>query len=263
MPDGFATWGSTKAFEVPGSRTETYGLREMTAKVQLICDWADRYAIMQDICRTKYPLPPGATDYYWDSYPKSMSVSVWEEAGQEGDVYEVTYTKAKVDVDYICKSKVPDSSVTETHTPILNMRRIPSWGFYWGSDGSPVSDEESPTVVNVQLKIQRQLTGCPFVPSWFMDLAGCINQNVWVDDITGVVHDRGTLLFMPSSASKQLTTNPEDVDNVWDISFEMMWNPIGWNRFQRPFAQSTTGIDSIMWKGQPFNLYQEKPFIFS
>jgi len=255
-----ATWGSNQAYEVNGSRTETYTRSELTAKVTVICPWDSRFAVMSAISLTKYPLPAGASQIYYDAYPKSMDASVYEEVGLPSDVYEVSYSKAKIDITYICKSKSAadlESSITETVTPILNMRRLSTWGFYWASDGSPALPDESPAMLQIQIKIVRQITGVSQIPAWFWSLAGCVNQNAWTDIFTQASHDIGTLLFIPSSLSKQITVNPEDIDNVWDIGFELMWNPIGWNKFQRPH-----GIDSLKFGNQNFEMYQPKLFLF-
>jgi hypothetical protein len=250
-------WGSPDVYEITGSRTEHYDRLSMTAKVTLISPWDSRYSCMVAISQTQYPLPIGALDYYYSSYPKSFDVSVWEEAGGKTDVDAVTYTKAKIDVQYECRAKYNEKSVTESLTPILNMRRLSAWGFYWASDGAPILDDQAPAVLQVQAKIARQLTGWKKIPSWFFDLAGCVNDSTWTDTFTKISYDADTLMFIPSSMSKQVTTNPTDEDNIWDFSFELMWNPIGWNSSMRPH-----GIDFIMVNGSRYYNYPQKPFLF-
>jgi hypothetical protein len=212
---------------------------------------------MSQISQSKYPLPAGASNYYYSAYPKSFDVSVWEECGNPSDTDAVTYTKAKIDVQYECRAKYNERSVTETLTPILNMRRLSAWGFYWHSDNSPILDDQAPAIMQVQAKIARQLTGWANIPSWFYDLAGCVNESSWNDTFTKISYEADTLLFIPSSMSKQVTTNPTDEDNIWDFSFELMWNPIGWNKFMRPH-----GIDYMMVNGQQYYHYSQKLFSF-
>jgi hypothetical protein len=248
-------WGSSNAYEITGSRTESYNVLGMSAKVSIVCPWNTRYEVMQGISQTKYPLPNGASNFYLAAYPKSFEVSVFEEKGSSSDVYSVSYTKAKIDVSYECRSKYNERSITETLTPILNMRRLPAWGFYWRSDGSPILDDQAPAILNVQAKITRQCTGCQKIPVWFYDYAGCVNDAPWLDKFTNNTYDTGTLLFIPSSLSKAITTNPTDEDNVWDIGYELMWNPVGWNNFMRPH-----GIDYMMFDGRRFYFYVEKSF---
>jgi hypothetical protein len=251
------TWGSPDVYEITGSRTEQYTRLNMTAKVTLICPWNSRYTCMSAISQTKYPLPSGASNYYYSAYPKSFDVSVWEESGKPSDVDAVTYTKAKIDVQYECRAKYNERSVTETITPILNMRRLPAWGFYWASDGSPLLDDESPAIMQVQVKIARQMTGWNRIPSWFYELAGCVNDFAWTDTFTQQSYEADTLMFIPSSMSKQVTTNPTDEDNIWDFSFELMWNPVGWNSFMRPH-----GLDFMMVNGQRYYNYKQQTFSF-
>jgi len=262
-------WGATDAFEMPGSRTESYNRSEMTAKVTLICPWASRDNTIGQIIRTRYPLPPQAAETYFPAYPKSFDVSVWEEKGSPSDTNAVTYTQAKIDVSYTCRARNAsfwEQTFSQTCSPILNMQRLPPWGFYWMTDNMPVVDEEAPTRLNIMLKITRQLSGISVVPAWFHELAGCVNESPWQDVITGIVFSAQTLLFTPSSATKQLTTNPDDIDNVWDMAFELLWNPIGWNRFMRlnsPTVMQGIRIDQMMFAGQPYLMYQPKPFLFT
>ena len=225
-----ATWGSPNVYELTGSRTETYTRKEMTAKVTLISPWNSRSAEIMKITATRYPLTTEASQYYFPSFPKTVEVSVWEEKGSASDIHAVTYTQAKLDVSYQCWARAAanlEESFTQTCTPIIQMRRLPSFGFYWATDGSPVLDEESPAMLAIQMKITRQITGIQTLPSWFWSLAGCVNDAPWNDFITKNVYNAGTLLYIPASAVKQLTANPDDIDNVWDISFDLMWNPIG------------------------------------
>ena len=262
-----ATWGSSNVYELTGSRTETYTRREMTAKVTLLCPWETRFAEMEKIARTRYPLSPGAESYLHPAYPKSFDVSVWEEKGAASDVHAVSYTMAKIDATYHCLARFNwDASFSQTITPTLQMRRLPSWGFYWATDGSPVLDEESPGMLAVQAKITRQYSGVQKVPQWFWDLAGCVNDAAWEEVHTGSMLQKGTLLFIPASAVKQLTVNPEERDNIWDVSFDLIWNPIGWNRFMR--QNGITGhagirIDQMVFNNLPYFMYPEKTFPFS
>jgi len=261
-----ATWGSSNVFEVPGSRTETYTRKEMTAKVTLLCPWSTRFAEMEKITRTRYPLPAGASEYLHPAYPKTLDVTVWEEQGSASDVHVVSYTQAKIDATYHCLAKFNwDQSFSQTITPTLQMRRLPSWGFYWASDGSPVLDEESPTIFAPQAKITRQYTGVSEVPQWFWDLAGCVNNVAWTEIHTSSLLGAGTLLFIPAAAVKQMTANPEDRDPLWDVSFDLIWNPIGWNRFMRQngvMIQAGIRTDQMIFNNSPYFMYPERPFPF-
>ena len=256
-------WGAINAYEVPGSRTETYNRLEMTAKVSLLCPWNTRDVVLGQISATPYPLPPDAATRYYPAYPRSFDISVFEEKGKDSDVNAVTYTKAKIDVSYTCKSRNWESTITQTFTPILNMQRLPPFGFHWASDDIPITDEEAPSKFNPMLKITRNITGAAAIPQWFWGLAGCVNANAWTDTITGHTHPAETLLFTPATATKQLTTNPDDVFPVWDIAYELLVNPLGWNRFLRMNSltiENGTRLDRLKFKGDNYNMYFPKPF---
>ena len=259
-----STWGAASAFEIPGSRVETYNRFEMTAKVSLICPWDTRDAVIGQVSAQQYPLPTYAADRYYPAYPRSFDVSVWEEKGDDSDVYAVSYTKAKIDVSYTCKAKnSAERSLTQTCSPVLNMRRLPSWEFYWMEDGSPVLDEESPTMMQVMLKISRQISGIRQIPSWWWECAGCVNDALLIDTMTRMPYEAETLLFIPSSATKQVTTNPDEMEPVWDIGFDAMWNPIGWNQFMRlnaPTAMHGIKVDRIGVNGLSYYMYPRKTF---
>ena len=259
-------WGSPYVFEVPGSRTESYNRKEMTAKVTLTCPWDNRFEAMDAIHTTKYPFPSSAAPYLHPAYPKAIDVSVWEEKGSDIDVHEVSYTLAKLEVTYHALARFNwDKSFSQTISPVLQMRRLPSWGFFWDSDDSPVLDEESPAMFAVQVKITRQYSGVPDVPQWFWDLAGCVNNAPWRERHTNSLLAKGTLLFIPASATKIQTMNPEERDSIWDVSFDLMWNPIGWNSFMRQNSISVLSgirIDSMTFDNRPYYLYPEKSFPF-
>jgi hypothetical protein len=144
----------------------------MTAKVTLISPWNSRSAEIMKITGTRYPLTAEASQYYFPAFPKTIDVSVWEEKGSESDTHAVTYTKAKLDVSYQCWARAAanlEESFTQTCTPIIQMRRLPSFGFYWATDGSPVLDEESPAMLAMGTGTYSDFlygTSCAFVEQY-------------------------------------------------------------------------------------------------
>jgi hypothetical protein len=254
-------WGAANAYEITGSRTESYGRFEMTAKVTIVCPWENRDEVIDQVNRTPYPLPPIAAKQYYPAFPRTFEVSVWEESGKKTDIHEVSYSLAKIDIHYTCKQRnSAEQSVTQTCTPVLNMRRLPSIGFTWLSDNSPLTDAESPAMLQIMLKITRQVTGLRAIPDWWWSLAGCVNSTKGTDHMTKQQFEAETILFIPSSASKQVTTNPDDMEPVWDIGYELMWNPLGWNRFMRLDGLEISGVtgihtDQISINRIPYRLY--------
>ena len=204
-------------------------------------------------------------NYYLPAFAQSIQVApLGAEGGPgyeatpmvnaSGELYYATniqkYTKAKITVSYKGLSRLSSATLDQTITPQLQMRKLPPFGFTWLSDGTQVLDKEAPGKHEMKLKIQRTLSNIRCVPDVFFDLAGSVNDALVVDWLTGMTFAAGTLLYMPTNMTKRMTSAIGDDDRLWNFSFELNWNPIGWNRFQRPH-----GIDTMMFNGVPVPLY--------
>lgn len=262
--------------EINGSRSENYSTTEFTSKVEYACKWDDRYIYADYLMGRCYnhtinDLRIDADSYgeraagnhrrnyyndYFPAMPTAVQVSTF---GAEGvsvtSAVNLTpsfqkYTMAKISVDYKGLARPGLLSLQQTTTPTFGMRQLPSWGYYWRSDGSPVLDAEAPAVQEPQAKIQRNLSGIRNIPWWFFSLSGCTNINAWSDLVTGISYLPGTLLFQASNMERSITMARGDDDYLWNISFEIAWNPIGWNNFRRPH-----GVDSMMCKNSAVYLY--------
>ena len=263
-------------YEVNGARQETYTPTEFTAHTEYICPWPERYLYKESVMGSVFnAYPPinaaGNVDFstaipsYWNHYYPAVVTQVSiAPLGPEGVTVTPAngapltfqpYTVAKLSVDYKGRARAGNATLQETVTPSLSARTLPSWGYYWRSDGSPVLDREAPGLQEVKASIQRHLTGIRRVPSWFFSLAGCVNYNPWTDLMTNISYLPETLLFIPTTMERQVTMDRSDDDFVWDISYEIMWNPVGWNNFRRPH-----GVDCMMYNGEPVVLYTVKPF---
>lgn len=269
LPDGL--------FEINGSRTETYNDTEFNAHIEYVCVWEYRnwyVSVLHDKVYPKYLpiLADGTTDtsYYNWYYPaQAISCSV-SNMGAEGvtvapaynaesqayfETHYQSYTRAKISVDYKGIARPGAWSVQESITPTYSGRQLPSWGFYWRSDGSPIMDNETPFIQELMIDINRTITGVRQLPWWFYGLGGKTNFNAWTDVFTGEAFLPDTLLFIPSSLQRQITYNRSDDDNIWSIGFSLKYNPIGWNSFRRPH-----GVDMMMRNGAPVFLYGKGVF---
>ena len=203
-------------------------------------------------------------NYYMPAFAQNISVSPLgaEGAGydavpiinESGELYYETnmqkYTKAKLTVSYKGLSRLSSATLDQTLTPQITYRKLPPFGFTWLSDGAQVVDKEAPGKQETKLKIQRTLNNIRCVPNIFFELAGCVNDALVVDWLTEMTFPAGTLLYMPTNMTKRMTSAIGDDDRLWNFSFELNFNPIGWNRFQRPH-----GIDTMMFNGVPADLY--------
>lgn len=251
-------------FEVNGSRSETFAQFDFTARAEFTCSWEDRFAKADALMGTiyNYPAREGSDGFYSRYYPAqvtNVSVNTW---GAEGITTSTVtppvwqpYTLAHLQVDYKALARPSNWNIQETVVPTLSMRQLPSWGFYWRSDGSPVLDTESPALMQVQAKITRHINGIRKIPEWFYTLAGGVNENSWTDSVTNISYLPGTLLFNPSNMDRTITLARGDDDNIWNIAFDLSWNPIGWNNFQRPH-----GVDMMMYDEAPVYLYPTYTF---
>ncbi len=263
MPDEIVTFNakflpSLELHEVNGTRSETYGFSEFQAHAEYYCPWHKRVLAQAYIYTTIYNAP---IDYFKIYYPAEvMNVQIGV-LGAEGinrylpdDSFQ-PHTMAHLTVDYKGFARAGNLSLQEQLQPTLKMRQLPSWGYYWRSDGSPVLDNESPAIQEVQAKITRNIDGLRRIPGWFYRLAGCVNNAAWMDGLTGTTYLPGTLLFSPTNCDRTITRARGDDDNIWKIAFELNWNPIGWNNFMRP-----NGIDTMMKNNSLVCFYPYKPF---
>ena len=214
-----------------------------------ICEWDSDGALISS------SLSNVVKNYYNDYFPALPTQVAVAPIGPEGitvDSYAGNtpsfqpYTLAKLAVDYKGRGRPGNLSVNEQVTPSFGMRQLPSWGYYWRSDGSPVLDSEAPGKREVTVKISRTLSGVRRIPWWFYSLAGCVNGNAWTDMLDSKSYLPGTLLFIPTGKERQITMARDDDDNVWNLQYDMEWNPIGWNNFRRP-----QGVDSMMYDEEP------------
>ena len=218
--------------------------------------------------------------YYLPAKPTSISVSVLSPEGVtvkptplwgdwasnvdgEAYTYEHTpmqpYTLAKLAVDYKGLARAANGTLQQQMAPSMTYRTIPPFGFYWHSDGSMVLDKESPAIPEVKLKITRSFQNVRNIPTKFFTLAGHINSNTWTDKLTKMTFKPGTLLYMPTSLDKNITYVPEDDDYLWNLSFELSWNPIGWNSFRRPIAGEYRK-DQMMYNGKSYKIFPTASF---
>jgi len=287
LPVGFV-------WEVNGSRSEQWAKEKFTASISYICEWKHRAMVMQRASRSIYQPMFNSVDedafFFSTYYPPICSSLSSKPLGAEGQTPPVgwnqssnlvwqPHTMCQIDASYEGVARF-NGAVQQTVTPSIGMRTLPSWGYYWHSDGSPVLDKEAPAAMSFSLKISRTLSGVRRIPRWFFLLAGKCNSNVWsdiisaqikIDPLTGkpvydsdgepvyvpsFVAQPGQLLFNPVSMDRQINlTDDPTVSSQWNLQFELNWNPIGWNNFQRPH-----GVDRIMYKGAPYWLYTPAPF---
>ncbi|NLW46884.1 MAG: hypothetical protein GXY86_06075, partial [Firmicutes bacterium] len=194
--------------EVNGSRSETYSPTEFTAHVEYTCPWELRVDGQYALLRAVYNAPVTYFRRYLPAEAQNVQVSLFGAAGGQTNLQVDTfqpYPLAKLAVDYKGFARPGAPTIQEQVQPSFKMRQLPSWGYYWRSDGSPVLDNEAPAIQEVQVKINRTFDGLRFIPSWFYDLGGCVNNAPWLDIITGITYLPGTLLFVPSNLSKSVS----------------------------------------------------------
>ena len=277
--------------EINGTRQESYTTTEFTATKEFVCDWKQRFEYIEVLRETVYNFEsftyvsglPGdeyhpvsgslIENSYWNHYMPAFAQDIRVQPfGAEGVGYEPVpilnqngewyyetniqkYTKARITVSYKGLSRLSSATLDQTLTPQVTYRKLPPFGYLWLSDGAQVLDKEAPGKQETKLKIQRTLNNIRSVPDVFFDLAGCVNDAPVVDWLSEMTFPAGTLLYMPTNMTKRMTSAIGDDDRLWNFSFELNYNPIGWNRFQRPH-----GIDTMTFCGTPVELYPYADF---
>ena len=235
------SFGDDEVCEVPGTREEVDTDEGMTCTVQLQCAYGIRRDVMADIIggRVYWPLLTGLTK---PPFAVSGSAKGFEQkttsTGQTLD-----YEMATLTINYESKGKDPEDLISESLEPTCEFITLSPAGFSWTDvNGDPLSEEEAPGKQFRGLNLNRTIYKWePPLPAGLLTNAGKVNDTLYTSSLLGLSFPAETLLFIPPTMDRTITSDGEDAFNV---SLKFAYKPDGWNKFWRTKTQSFEAIYS-------------------
>lgn len=233
---------------------EQLGLESGSASVVLRVPWTNRWLLVNDLLGNSrvWPYAPGlrATTCAikpFDSKPTSF----------EGQT--AVYEDALVTVSY--SSKVEENLIAESIEPNVEFITLDHKRFRWGSDasGDPLSEAEAPGRQKHSLALTRTHYKLePPLPASLLTLPGKCNDTAYASALLGLSFAKETLLFMPSSLSRTITTAG---DRAFDLTLKYAYQPEGWNKYWRAKSKSYEEIYDVeedeVYKGYPLASFSD------
>jgi hypothetical protein len=239
---------------------------EFIATRRLICDWADRIALINELDthpQNQYPYPDGPLD----AVAFHTMVEGFGEQGKEeytvdpgGDDQHIvtlaTYPKARVTVKYstIAPRYIGGGTlISEWCLPYTETHRRNGALFRWDSgSGIVVRPEEGPHQIAhgmiYVVKYHKELA----VPAWVLGRLGCVNPANMGTNLLGLTFAPETLLYEPPTIRTSYTAGMLE---RFDITVHYKYRPTGWNTWWR----TATGQYEAMYLAGRSTAYREYP----
>jgi len=189
------------------------------------------------------------------TYSFSKSMLSWEAA-----LITVTYKTQEYETR---TGQVREPFVIESLEGAAEFVTVPAAGLYWDKDlTEPLDDNEAPGLLRKMKTWVYTMKRLPVVPPEIDGWIGKVNARALMSKQFGETFPSETLLFgVPTIVSS--TTIAGNLS--YDVSINMTYNPIGWNKFmrkggqlaQRIYAQvqkqiSPTRVETVT---EPYNVY--------
>lgn len=241
--------------EIDGSPTEGFDEKGFRAERQLVCAWADRFDLQDQLLGAATVDQNGNTQYVSPSpYPhkpnlaSALSASAEPFAGRclpaSGDVRLASYDKALVRVQYGTRPGSitggdgggnGEPYIEETVEPFAEFLTYSPEGLHWGSTTGPaLKDAEAPGKLikgfNWNYTRHRVLR----IPAAYWTLIGLVNNGPVTSLSLGFTFGTETLLFNPPRLGRQIASIGTGTYGLaWTVSLLMSYKPDGWNKFWR------------------------------
>lgn len=238
-------------YEVDGTRDENLDIEsgDFTASVDLMCAWADRYALVTDLLgfARSWPFASGSFP------PRARRAGIKSFTGQGyADGQGINYELATVSVQYSnaiqsasgggsssgSSSAGPYDLFSEEMDNTVEFLQLPYEQFRWGAANGPaISEKEAPGQQFFSFKLKRTIFQVPGpLPTWLQELIGCVNENEYVSQVLGLTFDPETLLFMPTTT--QRTISSDLTAGAFTVGLGFAYKPQGWNKYYRSQTQA-------------------------
>lgn len=234
------------------SKGEFIGIR------RLICDWDDRFALIEWLDRYPNSIYPYA-DGPFDAIARHVAIEGMGEQGnvtqyygdddpanRTGSVVLATYPKARVTVKYSTEGPryVGRTLTSEWLLPDTTTMPLNPAIFRWNNNTGKVLDEgERPVHIRYGFQYVIRFHKLWAVPTWVLGRMGTCNSNVVGGNLLGLTFAAERLLYQPPTIRTGLTVGAVP---TYDVTIHYKYHPAGWNKFWR---QSTATYEDIYLAG--------------
>jgi hypothetical protein len=260
--------------ELDGSPTEGFDDKGFRAERQLVCAWADRFDLQDQLLGQAVIDQTGNTTYIRPSdYPHKPGLAYAISAAAEpfsgkclpagGNLNLASYTQALVRVQYGSRTGAGGGGggdgggepfIEETVEPFAEFLTYSPVGLHWGSNLGPLlKDDEAPGKLikgfNWNYTRHRMLT----IPVVYWNLISKVNDSPITSLTLGITFPAETLLFNPPRLARQVTSIGSSTYGVaWTVSLLMTYKPDGWNKFWRGQDNGWQSIYAVAGVVKPY-----------
>lgn len=214
----------------------------MQGSVRLMCAWADRYTILNDILGNSKVWPLNGASTAVASKASAIGVPSTQYTTVDG---AIAYEQAFLDIQYsnfdpeIASGAedslaVPGLKYVDSIEPTVEFLTLDFNKFRWNG-GDRLEEKEAPARQLRGLALARTIYGLTAIPNDLLSLPGKVNQNGYVSTPLGLTFAIGTLLFTPPSISINVKT---DGTKERTATLKLLYKAETWNKFWRAKTQS-------------------------
>lgn len=248
------TGGLSEPFELYQTVEETWANDKLSAKVQLLCPWSQRYGILSNIltAQLEWPYLPGSSILAIDGSIKPFQGSKNTDDGSGNQ-----YVDAVVSVNFELASKTQSGAVfQESLEPTAEFLTLPYQDFRWASiTGDALKKEEAPGRLEIGCDYNVTWNRLSSIPAQALTLIGCVNNAPVVSQKLNLTFGAETLLFNPPKISRSIDpSNPSQ--SKYQMACKFTYRSSGWNQFWRAKTGSFARIYNVNGGGQPYNNFQ-------
>jgi hypothetical protein len=242
-------------YEEAGWPKGVWNKGEFTGIRRLICDWDDRFALIDWIDRypnSIYPYADGpvdaiATQAAIEGMGEQGSETYSPTDGLRAPMVLATYPKARVTIKYSTEGPRHvggGTFLSEWLLPDVTTMPLNPAIFRWNNNTGKVLDEgERPVHMRYSFQYVIRYHQLVAVPSWVLTRVGTCNSNVVGGNLLGLTFAAQRLLFQPPTIKSTLTVGGR---SKYEVTIHYKYHPAGWNKFWR---QSTATYEDIYLAG--------------
>lgn len=223
----------------------------VAAKVELRCNWADRFLLMADLLATPrvwpnggFVVPPRAATAASKPFP-SQYLTVGQACEYEHAIVTVNYSHKIVD------------TIAESLEPTAEFVTVDHKQFRWNDAFGPrLLEGEAPGFLLKSCNLVRTFYNQPALPSNMLTLIGKSNSAIYNSTLLGLSFGVETLVFQPPTMNRTFTTTGT---NGWTLQTKFSYKPQGWNKFWRAAANNGQGDWAEIWHVNGLAVYKPYP----
>ncbi|MEM7227261.1 MAG: hypothetical protein AAF432_00455 [Planctomycetota bacterium] len=233
----------TESWRTEGASSFTFGSGTFSARRALICDWAQRNLLAQQLTgsfATSGNLiivkQPARYPDFALAFVTSVDVRGFGKSSDGGND-QIAYPQAELSVTYEIpqfqfSSDLGDQVLVEESLDAFGeYLTLPHRKLFWdASQNDPLNIDEAPGKLVQGANWNFSILQVPALPAGLFALTGKVNQADVISQTLGLTFAAGTLLCGNINPSRVITT---DGAGAWKLPISLQYKPDGWNKFYR------------------------------